>query len=201
MQVRSGNIRLKAELGGGPLYDIGIYRINAARHVFGAEPEEVVASLAAGRDRRFKEVEEAASVILRFPGERLATLPRGNQPRQPGSRSTTGDDGHGLAAGARRRPTVEQPDSARETSPTEGAMAKRARTTTRKYGKKAQKSVESAMRRRKRGTLKSGRSGRKVKSRKQAIAIGLSEARKKGAKVPPRKTRRASRRHRNTRRL
>jgi hypothetical protein len=52
-----------------------------------------------------------------------------------------------------------------------------------KYGKKAQDTVESAMRRRKRGTLKSG-SGRKVKSRKQAIAIGLSEAREKGAKVP-----------------
>jgi hypothetical protein len=52
-----------------------------------------------------------------------------------------------------------------------------------KYGKKASDTVESAMRRRKRGTLKSG-SGRKVKSRKQAIAIGLSEARKKGAKVP-----------------
>jgi hypothetical protein len=52
-----------------------------------------------------------------------------------------------------------------------------------KYGKKASKTVESAMRRRKRGTLKSG-SGRKVKSRKQAIAIGLSEAREKGAKVP-----------------
>lgn len=56
-----------------------------------------------------------------------------------------------------------------------------------KYGRKAGKTVESAMRRRKRGTLTSG-SGRKVKSRKQAIAIGLSEARKKGAKVPPRKT-------------
>jgi len=56
-----------------------------------------------------------------------------------------------------------------------------------KYGKRAQKTVESAMRRRKRGSLKSGRSGRTVKSRKQAIAIGLSEARKKGAKVPPRK--------------
>lgn len=56
-----------------------------------------------------------------------------------------------------------------------------------KYGRKAGKTVESAMRRRKRGTLKSG-SGRKVKSRKQAIAIGLSEARKKGAKVPSRKT-------------
>jgi hypothetical protein len=54
----------------------------------------------------------------------------------------------------------------------------------RKYGKAASKRVESAMRRRKKGTLKSGRSGKTVKSRKQAIAIGLSEARKKGAKVP-----------------
>jgi hypothetical protein len=52
-----------------------------------------------------------------------------------------------------------------------------------KYGKSASKNVESTMRRRKKGTLKSG-SGRKVKSRKQAIAIGLNEARKKGAKVP-----------------
>jgi len=64
--------------------------------------------------------------------------------------------------------------------------------TRRKYGKTAQKTVESAMRRRKRGTLKSGRSGRTVKSRKQAIAIGLSEAREKGAKVPPRKGRRSA---------
>jgi hypothetical protein len=55
-----------------------------------------------------------------------------------------------------------------------------------KYGKSASKNVESTMRRRKKGTLKSS-SGRKVKSRKQAIAIGLSEAREKGAKVPPRK--------------
>ena len=56
-----------------------------------------------------------------------------------------------------------------------------------KYGKAASKSVESTMRRRKKGTLKSG-SGRKVTSRKQAIAIGLSEARDKGAKVPRRRT-------------
>jgi hypothetical protein len=56
-----------------------------------------------------------------------------------------------------------------------------------KYGKKASKAVESAMRRRKRGTLKSG-SGGTVKSRKQAIAIGLSEAREKGAKVPRKRT-------------
>jgi hypothetical protein len=52
-----------------------------------------------------------------------------------------------------------------------------------KYGKSASKRVKSAMHRRKRGTLKSG-SGRRVTSRKQAVAIGLSEARKKGAKVP-----------------
>ncbi len=61
----------------------------------------------------------------------------------------------------------------------------------RRYSRGASKTVASAMRRRKRGTLKSGRSGRRVKSRKQAIAIGLSEARKKGARVP--KKRRSSR--------
>ena len=60
-----------------------------------------------------------------------------------------------------------------------------------KYGKSASKNVESAMRRRKKGTLKSG-SGRKVKSRKQAIAIGLNEAREKGGKVPRRKSSRKS---------
>ena len=53
-----------------------------------------------------------------------------------------------------------------------------------KYGKKAQSKVKRAMHERKRGTLKSGGSGRKVTSRKQAIAIGLSEARKAGARVP-----------------
>ena len=57
-----------------------------------------------------------------------------------------------------------------------------------RYSKGAQKKVKSAMHERKKGTLKSGRSGKKVTSRKQAIAIGLSEARKKGAKVPKKKT-------------
>jgi len=56
-----------------------------------------------------------------------------------------------------------------------------------KYGKKASQKVEKAMHERKRGTLRSGRSGKKVKSRKQAIAIGLSEARRAGGKVPRRK--------------
>ena len=66
-------------------------------------------------------------------------------------------------------------------------MVARKSSARRKYGNAASKRIESAMRRRKKGTLKSG-SGRTVKSRKQAIAIGLSEARKKGAKVPPQRT-------------
>ena len=57
-----------------------------------------------------------------------------------------------------------------------------------KYSKTAQKKVKRAMHEKKKGTLKSGRSGKKVTSRKQAIAIGLSEARKKGAKVPKKKS-------------
>ena len=56
-----------------------------------------------------------------------------------------------------------------------------------KYSKKAAEKVEKVMREKKKGTLKSGRSGKKVTSRKQAIAIGLSEARKAGAKVPKKK--------------
>ena len=71
------------------------------------------------------------------------------------------------------------------------AAKKRSRRKSggRKYGKAAGKTVATAMRRKKRGTLRSGKGGKggKVKSRKQAIAIGLSEARKKGAKVPRKK--------------
>jgi hypothetical protein len=63
----------------------------------------------------------------------------------------------------------------------------------RKYSKKASKKVAKVMRERKRGTLRSGRSGKKVTSRKQAIAIGLSEARRSGAKVPKRGSRRTRR--------
>jgi hypothetical protein len=62
-----------------------------------------------------------------------------------------------------------------------------AKKSTRKYGSSAGKHVKSEMHEMKREKLKSGRSGKKVKSRKQAIAIGLSEARKKGAKVPKKK--------------
>jgi uncharacterized protein DUF6496 len=59
-----------------------------------------------------------------------------------------------------------------------------------RYGKKAQQKVKRAMHERKRGKLKTGRSGKKVTSRKQAIAIGLSEARRAGGKVPPHKGKR-----------
>jgi hypothetical protein len=70
-----------------------------------------------------------------------------------------------------------------------------------KYGQKAQRKVKRAMHERKHGTLRSGRSGKRVTSRKQAIAIGLSEARKSGAKVPrKRSSKRSSSRKRSSRR-
>jgi hypothetical protein len=70
------------------------------------------------------------------------------------------------------------------------AASSRSRSGGRRYGKAAGKSVKSVIRREKRGTLKSGKGGKggTVKSRKQGIAIGLSEARKKGAKVPAKKS-------------
>jgi predicted dehydrogenase len=75
MQVKDGNIRLNGSgLGGGPLYDIGIYCINAARSVFGAEPTEVLALTANGSDTRFHEVDGTAAAILRFPEDRLASF-------------------------------------------------------------------------------------------------------------------------------
>lgn len=68
------DIRLRAEAGGGPLYDIGIYCINAARYLFRAEPEEVWATAASRDDPRFEEVPEMATATLRFPGDRLVTF-------------------------------------------------------------------------------------------------------------------------------
>jgi glucose-fructose oxidoreductase len=75
MQVRDGDIRLNPRSeGGGVLYDIGIYCINAARYLFEAEPESVFAFTAAGTDPRFEAVEESVSAVLRFPGDRIATF-------------------------------------------------------------------------------------------------------------------------------
>ncbi|MBV8880241.1 MAG: Gfo/Idh/MocA family oxidoreductase [Planctomycetaceae bacterium] len=74
MQVREGNIRAKRRRGGGPLYDIGIYCINAARYLFRDEPIEVSAVAVNNGERRFDEIDEAVSATLRFPGSRLATF-------------------------------------------------------------------------------------------------------------------------------
>lgn len=73
-QVRSGDIRLQGQLGGGPLYDIGVYCINAARYLFRDEPTEVTALTGHGPDRRFESVEESAGVVMRFSRDRLATF-------------------------------------------------------------------------------------------------------------------------------
>ncbi|MCW5824353.1 MAG: Gfo/Idh/MocA family oxidoreductase [Cyanobacteria bacterium TGS_CYA1] len=74
MQVREGNIRTQSERGGGPLNDIGIYCINAARYVFQEEPLEVTAIMAQCSDPRFAEIEEAVGAIMKFADEKLATF-------------------------------------------------------------------------------------------------------------------------------
>jgi predicted dehydrogenase len=71
-QVQEGNIRTRKDVAGGPLLDIGVYCINAARYLFRDEPIEVTAFGASANDPRFREVDEQVSAILRFPRERLA---------------------------------------------------------------------------------------------------------------------------------
>lgn len=68
------NIRLKNETGGGPLWDIGIYCINAARYLFQTEPLEVMALSAAGEEPQFQEVDETVGVSMKFPGEKIANF-------------------------------------------------------------------------------------------------------------------------------
>jgi predicted dehydrogenase len=72
--VKDDNIRLEADKGGGTLYDIGVYCINAARYLFRDEPIEVFAFSANSGEPRFAEIDEMTSAILRFPNERLATF-------------------------------------------------------------------------------------------------------------------------------
>jgi predicted dehydrogenase len=73
-QVRSGDIRTQSRTGGGALFDMGIYCINAARFLFAAEPREVVALQVRGSEERFREVDEMTSALLRFPEDRLAQI-------------------------------------------------------------------------------------------------------------------------------
>lgn len=74
MQVRPGNIRVSAAHAGGPLADLGVYCINAARYLFGANPLRVSASASIGAGQRFAEVHEAVSATLEFPDDRLASF-------------------------------------------------------------------------------------------------------------------------------
>jgi glucose-fructose oxidoreductase len=74
MQVREGDIRVEEEMGGGSIYDIGLYCINAARYLFRANPTRVGACLVKGTDRRFREVDEMTAAWLEFPDNRLATF-------------------------------------------------------------------------------------------------------------------------------
>jgi predicted dehydrogenase len=71
-QVRPGNIRTAAERGGGAIWDLGVYCVNAARYLFRADPVEVFAIRIDRDDDRFKEVHEGMSVLLKFPGDRMA---------------------------------------------------------------------------------------------------------------------------------
>ncbi len=73
-QVRARNVRLRKDLAGGPLMDMGVYPINAARYMFRDEPIEVSAFGGTTAEARFEQVHEAASVMLRFPGDRLASF-------------------------------------------------------------------------------------------------------------------------------
>lgn len=74
MQVRADNIRTKQDFGGGSLYDIGVYCINAARYIFQTNPTKVSAFSVRGSDRRFREVDEMTAAHLTFPDDRLATF-------------------------------------------------------------------------------------------------------------------------------
>lgn len=95
MQVRDkDNIRLREAAGGGALYDIGIYCINAARYLFRDEPTEVFASLASNDQRRFREVGEMASVVMRFPDERLATFSCSFGAAKVSAYELVGSEGH-----------------------------------------------------------------------------------------------------------
>jgi predicted dehydrogenase len=74
MQVAPENFRSSRKLGGGPLYDIGIYCINAARAAFAAEPTAVLATAVTRRDQRFREIPETVAVMMKFPQERIASF-------------------------------------------------------------------------------------------------------------------------------
>ena len=94
MTVRKGDIRTKRELGGGTLYDIGVYCINAARGLFRAEPKEVVALSVNSGTARVREIDESTAAVLRFDGERIASFVTSFNADDVGSYRIVGTKGH-----------------------------------------------------------------------------------------------------------
>jgi predicted dehydrogenase len=94
MRVRPDNIRTQRDMGGGTLYDIGVYCINAARYVFGDEPKEVVALSVNSGAEGLSEIDESTAGILRFDGERLASFVTSFNAADVGSYRIVGTKGH-----------------------------------------------------------------------------------------------------------
>jgi glucose-fructose oxidoreductase len=94
MTVRAGDIRTKRAMGGGTLFDIGVYCINAARYLFRAEPTEVVAATTHGGGRKLAEIDESTGAILRFGGDRVATFVTSFNSADVGAYRVVGTKGH-----------------------------------------------------------------------------------------------------------
>jgi predicted dehydrogenase len=121
MQVRDeNNIRIRREMGGGAVYDIGVYCINAARYIFASEPIEVSAMTANNGESRFSEVEEMASVIMRFPGDRLASFVCSFGGADAGSYEVIG-----TAGTLRMNPAYESAEELKQTVTIKGKKRKR----------------------------------------------------------------------------
>jgi glucose-fructose oxidoreductase len=94
MTVRSGDIRTRKDMGGGTLYDIGVYCINAARYLFRSEPTEVMAISVNSGTSRLDEIDESTGAVLRFDGERVATFITSFNAADVGSYRIVGTKGH-----------------------------------------------------------------------------------------------------------
>lgn len=130
-QVKEGNIRLRKAMGGGPLFDLGVYCINAARYLLGQEPEDVMAYAVNSGDPRFDEVEESWSVILRFPDEQLATFTTSFGVANCGYYEVIGTKGR-----LRVEPSYEYAESLQHT------LTIGEKTSTRSFGKRDQFAAE-----------------------------------------------------------
>jgi predicted dehydrogenase len=94
LRVAAGNVRTRRDMGGGSVYDIGVYCINAARNLFRAEPTEVMAIAVNSGDRRLREIDESTAALLRFEGERVAAFVSSFNSADVGAYRIVGTRGH-----------------------------------------------------------------------------------------------------------